>query len=84
MACADIWAMCGGRNNSGNTEFGFGFNRTVNNDQLRRRRIGMEFEPNWTKRIKSSAFTAEVICYATSFMPWSRKIPITDGFHEFL
>ncbi|KAJ0095291.1 hypothetical protein Patl1_16923 [Pistacia atlantica] len=36
----------------------------------------MEYESDWTKHRKSSAFTAQVIRSATSFMPWSCKMPI--------
>lgn len=45
---------------------------------------GMEFESDWMKHRKSSAFTAQVLCSATSFMAWSCRIPISEGFHEFL
>lgn len=45
---------------------------------------GMEFESDWRKHKKSLAFTAEVIRSATFFMPWSCRIPIGDGYHEFL
>lgn len=45
---------------------------------------GMEYESDWTRHYKSSALTANVIRSATSFIPWSLKVPIGDGFHEFL
>lgn len=45
---------------------------------------GMEFESDWTKHRKSSAFAAQEIHFATSFMPWSCRIPIGEGFHEFV
>ena len=38
------------------------------------RTFGME--SNWTKYRKPFAFTDQVIGSATSFMPWSLKIPI--------
>jgi hypothetical protein len=41
-------------------------------------------ESNWTKYRKSLAFTDQVIRSATSFMPWSLKIPISDSHHGFL
>ena len=53
-------------------------------DYSKSRISGMEFESDWTKHRKSLAFTAEVIRSATAFMPWSCKIPIGDGYHEFL
>ncbi|KAK8567610.1 hypothetical protein V6N13_105567 [Hibiscus sabdariffa] len=50
----------------------------------KRRAFGMEHESDWTKNRLSLAFTAQVIRSATSLMPWCCKIPIGDGFHEFL
>ena len=47
-----------------------------------KRTFGME--SNWTKYRKSLAFTDQVIRSATSFMPWSLKIPISDSHHGFL
>ncbi|KAA8533298.1 hypothetical protein F0562_033169 [Nyssa sinensis] len=84
MALADTWAMCGGRNNSGKLEIDITLDRTTKKNYLRDRTTGMDFESDWTKHRKSSAFTAEVIRSATSFMPWSCKIPISEGYHEFL
>ncbi|KAI8024055.1 hypothetical protein LOK49_LG03G00107 [Camellia lanceoleosa] len=81
MALADNWAMCGERNNSGKVESGITLGKTTKNNQPTTR---MEFEYDWTKHRKSSAFSAGVIHSATSFMPWSRKIPINEGYHEFL
>ncbi|XVF43734.1 hypothetical protein PTKIN_Ptkin02bG0064200 [Pterospermum kingtungense] len=82
MAFTDIWVMCGQRN-------GYrGGQRTlhsaVGSYYLKRRASGMEYESDWTKHIVSSACTAQVIRSATSLMPWCCKIPIGDGFHEFL
>lgn len=45
---------------------------------------GMDFESDWAKHRKSLAFTAQEIRFATSFMPWSCRIPISEGFYEFL
>lgn len=84
MALADIWAMCGGTNNSRKVEIGITLGRTTKNNQLKSKTTGMGFESDWTRHRKSSAFTAEVIRSATSFMPWSRKIPLTEGYHEFV
>lgn len=83
MAVRDIWAMRGIRNSSGNFGTGNTLCRTVRNFS-RTKTTGMAFESEWTKHRKSSAFTAQVIRSATSFMPWSCKIPIGDGYHEFL
>lgn len=58
--------------------------RTTGINYSKNKTSGMEFESDWTKHRKSSAFTAQVIRSATSFMPWSCKIPIGDGYHEFL
>ncbi|GFP95849.1 hypothetical protein PHJA_001729100 [Phtheirospermum japonicum] len=44
----------------------------------------MESKSDWTKHKKLSAFTTQEIHFATSFMPWSCRIPIGEGFHEFL
>ncbi|KAK2636770.1 hypothetical protein Ddye_031562 [Dipteronia dyeriana] len=81
MALTDIWEMYCRRDNS----------RGVNSTTSKTGRIhfkskisGMEYESDWRTHRKSSAFTAKVIRSATSFMPWSCKIPIGDGFHEFL
>lgn len=73
------WEMCGVRDNIRGIK-----------DTLRGRNYfnsklcGMEYESDWTKHKKSSAFTAQVIRSATSFMHWSCKMPIGDGFHEYL
>ncbi|ESW35739.1 hypothetical protein PHAVU_001G260700 [Phaseolus vulgaris] len=84
MAYSGIWAMCEG---------GYSLGNLVNNLQKRIKKnlsgsriiTVMEFESDWTKHRKSSAHTAQVIRSATSFtMPWSRRIPIVEGFYEFL
>lgn len=54
------------------------------NSKSENRASGMEYESDWTKHKKSSVFTAEIIGSATAFMPWSSKIPIGFGYHEFL
>ncbi|CAL8993731.1 unnamed protein product [Prunus brigantina] len=68
---ADTWAMRGGRYK---LESNYSGSRT----------FVMEFESDWTKYRKLPAYTAHVMRSATSFMPWSCKIPIGDGYHEFL
>ncbi|XVE74793.1 hypothetical protein DITRI_Ditri12bG0046800 [Diplodiscus trichospermus] len=82
MAFTDIWAMCGQRN-------GYrGVQRTLRSaivsNYSKSRASGMEYESDWAMHRVSSAFTAQVIRSATSLMPWCCKIPIGDGFHEFL
>ncbi|XWS34584.1 hypothetical protein CRYUN_Cryun21dG0050700 [Craigia yunnanensis] len=82
MALTDIWAMCVQSN-------GYrGVQRTLpsatGSNYSKSRASGMEYESDWTKHRVSSAFTAQVIRSATSLMPWCCKIPIGDGFHEFL
>lgn len=54
------------------------------NNFSKRRTSGMEFESDRRKHKKSLAFTAEVIRSATFFMAWSCRIPLGDGYHEFL
>ncbi|WJX33458.1 hypothetical protein P8452_21664 [Trifolium repens] len=82
MDYSDIRAMCEG---------GYIFGRSRNNWQkttqknhYKRKNTVMESESDWTKHKKSSAYTVQVIRSATSFMPWSCRIPIGEGFHEFL
>ncbi|KAL6969286.1 hypothetical protein U1Q18_029008 [Sarracenia purpurea var. burkii] len=84
MALADNWAMCGGRNGSRKICSGITLGRTAKKYQPTSRTISMEFESDWTGHRKSDTFIAEMICSATSFMVWSRKIPISEGYHEFL
>lgn len=78
------WAVCGGTSNSGKLEFGVILDRTTKKNYTRNRKTGMELESDWKRHRKSSALTAQVIRTATSFMPWSCKIPINEGYHEFL
>lgn len=58
--------------------------KTTERNYFKSRTSRMEYVSDWTNHRKSSAFTSQVICGATFFMPWSLKIPIGDGFHEFL
>ncbi|KAI5679359.1 hypothetical protein M9H77_10309 [Catharanthus roseus] len=57
MALADIWAMCGQRNSSGNLKFIISLGTKQKSN--RKQEGGMEFESDWTKHRKSSAFTAQ-------------------------
>ncbi|MBA0760173.1 hypothetical protein Gotri_022936 [Gossypium trilobum] len=77
MALRVIWEMCGHQN-------GYRGVGKALQSSTGKRAFGMEYESDWTKNRVSSAFTAQVIRSATSLMPWSCKIPIGDGFHEFL
>ncbi|KAG2702702.1 hypothetical protein I3843_06G095400 [Carya illinoinensis] len=81
MALSDIWAMCGGRENVGLESI---VHIVTGRNHCKSKTSGMEFESDWTRHGKSSAFTAQVIRSATSFMPWSCRIPIGEGYHEFL
>ncbi|GAB4840596.1 hypothetical protein Ancab_021368 [Ancistrocladus abbreviatus] len=83
MALTGIQAMCGGRNSSGYIGSGCGFQRTVRKYPTSLT-CGMANESDWTKHRKSLAYAAQVISSATLFIPWSRKIPIGVGYHEFL
>ncbi|KAK6922398.1 hypothetical protein RJ641_012905 [Dillenia turbinata] len=78
------WAMSIGRKNSGSSQVGNTLFRARNRKYLNNVVCGMEFDSDWTRHKKSLAHTALVIRPATSFMAWSCKIPIGDGFHEFL
>lgn len=80
MALADIWAMCWKSNSSASSSLG----STIKKKDSSTQTGGMEFESDWTKHRKSSAFTAQAIRSATSFMPWSCKISRSEGFHEYL
>ncbi|KAI4304916.1 hypothetical protein MLD38_040373 [Melastoma candidum] len=50
----------------------------------KKKRTGMEFKLDQTKRSKTSAHNSHAIRTATSFMPWSCRVPIGEGYHEFL
>lgn len=79
MALADL-SLCRVISNLKNLEFGVIRGGRKTGNYSRDRAIGMEFESDctsesdWTRHKKSSA----------SCMNWARKIPITEGYHEFL
>ena len=78
----DIWAMFGGRRNSDKSEvIGISLVRATQKNYARNRTTGME---SWKRQRKSSALTAQMICTATAFIPWSCKIPMNEGYHEFI
>lgn len=72
-------AMCEGTNNNFDH-----WQQTSKRDNCRSRTPVMEFESDWIKNKTSSAYTAHIIRAATSIMPWSCRIPIGEGYHEFL
>ncbi|KAK1415833.1 hypothetical protein QVD17_31621 [Tagetes erecta] len=80
MALAD-YSLCVVRNKSGNLVFGVIQGEGKTENYSRNRKTGMEFEPDWTRHILSSALKTQVISTAIS---WARKIPINEGYHEFL
>ena len=45
---------------------------------------GMAYEPAQRKFRTALSFTPRVFHVASSFKPWSLKIPISDGYHESL
>lgn len=71
LSLTDTREMCGGTDK---IESIYSWSRT----------FVMELEPDWTKHRKLPAYTAHVMRSATFFMPWSCRIPIGDGYHEFL
>lgn len=82
MAYPDIWAMCEGKYNFGSLRYNW--QKTSKRDNCRSITSVMEFESDWIKHRNSSSYAAHVIRSATSFMPWSCRIPIGEGYHEFL
>lgn len=73
--------MCGGRIRLGG--LGSTLHKGIQGNYCQKK-SGMEFESDWTKHRKSSILAAEAIRSATAFMPWCCKIPIGEGYHEFL
>lgn len=77
--------MFEGRNNSfRNFEFGVDLVGLKKPNNSRTSESGMEFESDWMKHRKSLVFTAQAICFTTSIMAWSSRIPMNEGFHEFI
>ena len=76
------WAMFGGRNNS--EIIGSSSNRYRTTKDLKSVSFGMASGLDWIKHRTSSVFKPLLICSASSFIHWSHKIPICDGFDEFL
>lgn len=82
MALEGIWEMLGVAENLRKIESGSSKGCPSNKFYHRTRRSGMEFDSDWTKHRKSLTFTAQVISSSTSFIPWSSKIAISEGYHE--
>lgn len=78
----DIWAIRAGKNTAGN--FKFGINLIDASKPNYSRRVGMEFEHDWTEHRKPMPFTAHLIRFAAFFMAWSCRIPMIEGYHEFI
>lgn len=73
------------RNNSGNFKIGIALDRTNKKKYASSRTTtGMEFESEKPKHRSSFALTDKVLSTAAPFIPRSCKIPISDGYHEFL
>lgn len=82
MALADIWATSAGKNASGNFKFGIDLVGASKPNYCMR--VGMEFEHDWTKHRKPMPFTAHLIRFAALLMAWSCRIPILEGYREFI
>lgn len=80
---ADNWAMCGRSNDSATIRGGIQFYGTSEKDIISDS-FGMANGLDWTNNRRSSVHKPFLINFAASFIHWSRKIPISDGYHEFL
>ncbi|MCD7470429.1 hypothetical protein HAX54_010304 [Datura stramonium] len=85
MALEDIWEVLEVAENLWKIESGSSSKGLrVNKVNRRTRRPGMEFDSDLAKHRKSLTITAQVITSANSFIPWSSKIAISEGYHELL
>ncbi|KAJ8563132.1 hypothetical protein K7X08_031584 [Anisodus acutangulus] len=84
MALEGIWEMLEITENLRKIESGISKGLRVNKVNRRTRRIGMEFDSDLATHRESLTITAQVITSANSFIPWSSKISISEGYHEFL
>lgn len=84
MALEDIWEVLEVAEKLWKIESGSSKGLTVNKVNRRTRRTGMEFDSDLAKHRKSLTITAQVITSANSFIPWSSKIAISEGYHELL
>lgn len=78
------WAMSEGKSTSGNVTLDTAFVGLRELNYNRVNESGTDFESGWEKHRKPLAFIAHKIRFTTSFMPWSGRVPISEGFHEFL
>lgn len=78
------WAMSEGKSTAGNLTLGIAFVGLTKLNNSRVDESGTDFEFGWEKHRKPLAFIAHKIRFTTSFMPWSGRVPISEGFHEFL
>lgn len=76
------WAMFGGRNNS--AIIGSSSNRYRTTKDLKSVSFGMASGLDCIKHKTSSVFKPLLIFSSSSFIHWSHKIPICDGYYEFL
>lgn len=83
MALTGDRAMRGGRHSSATIEIGSDLCGTVTRN-LKSRSSGMANGLDWAKYRKSSVYKQQLISSDIKFIHWSRKIPIGDGFHEFV
>ncbi|KAE9604815.1 hypothetical protein Lalb_Chr11g0075731 [Lupinus albus] len=82
MAYFGILAICEGRYNFSSLRSNL--QKASKTNYCRSRTSFMEFESDWIKHTNSSAYTAQVKHSATSIMPWSCRVPIGEGYHEFI
>lgn len=75
--------MCGVTNSLETIEVSSTLCRLVTK-HLKSGQFGMANGVDWMKHRKSSTYKPQLICSVTDFIHWSRKIPISDGYHEFL
>ncbi|KAL5717627.1 hypothetical protein ACHQM5_010608 [Ranunculus cassubicifolius] len=81
----DIRTMVAERNGSQVNKIDINLHKAAGRNYLKsRRRFGMAFEANSTKPISFISLTTQTIRSGTTFMAWSGKIPIGEGYHEFL
>lgn len=75
--------MYGKINNAATFSGGSNLFGTTTKD-LKSESFGMANGLDWTKHRTLSVYKPLLICSTSSFIHWSRKIPICDGYHEFL
>ncbi|KAK9751162.1 hypothetical protein RND81_02G246700 [Saponaria officinalis] len=83
MAVTGDWEMRAERLSSTTVEHSFDLFETANK-HFTSRTFGMANGLVWIKHRKSSLHKLQLISSASIFIHWSLKIPICDGYHEFL